>query len=78
MSLMFIRPSNKADLPAVDALIARSYPKVLKVDYPPSILVTAFPIIARARPELLACGTYYVAQDGTAILGAGGVDTGSA
>ena len=69
---MIVRPSKKADLPAVDALLARSYPKLLKADYPPSVLVAALPIIARARPELLICGTYYVAQDGAAILGAGG------
>jgi hypothetical protein len=27
--IMIVRPSNKADLPAVDALLARSYPKLL-------------------------------------------------
>jgi len=69
---MRIRPSTKADLAAVDALLARSYPKLLKADYPPSVLVTALPIICRAQPALLACGTYYVAERDDAILGAGG------
>ncbi|MEO0937990.1 MAG: GNAT family N-acetyltransferase [Pseudomonadota bacterium] len=69
---MQIRASTKADLAAVDALLARTYPKLLKTDYPPSVLVTALPIISRARPELLSCGTYYVAEDGGTILGAGG------
>ncbi|WP_299615183.1 GNAT family N-acetyltransferase [uncultured Tateyamaria sp.] len=69
---MRIRPSTKADMAAVDALLARTYPKLLKADYPPSVLVTALPIISRARPELLVCGTYYVVEEGGAILGAGG------
>ena len=69
---MLIRPSTRADLTAVDALLARTYPKLLKADYPPSVLVTALPIISRARPELLVCGTYYVAEENGAILGAGG------
>lgn len=67
-----VRPSVRADLPAVDALLARSYPKLLKADYPPSVLVTALPIISRARPELIGCGTYYVAEEEGQILGAGG------
>jgi len=67
-----VRPSIRADMPTIDALLARSYPKLLKADYPPSVLVTTLPIIARARPELIGCGTYYVAEEGTRILGAGG------
>lgn len=68
-----VRPSDKSDLAAVDRLLARSYPKLLKADYPPSVLVTALPIISRSRPELMTCGTYYVAEteDGQ-IVGAGG------
>ncbi|MEL6618692.1 MAG: GNAT family N-acetyltransferase [Pseudomonadota bacterium] len=69
---MIIRPSTKADMAAVDALLARTYPKLLKADYPPSVLVTALPVISRARPELLVCGTYYVADQDSVILGAGG------
>ncbi|WP_299730169.1 GNAT family N-acetyltransferase [uncultured Tateyamaria sp.] len=69
---MLIRPTTKADLAAVDALLARTYPKLLKADYPPSVLITALPIISRARPELLVCGTYYVAEQEGRILGAGG------
>jgi len=68
-----VRPSTPADTAAVDALLARSYPRLLRADYPPSVMVTAIPLIARAKPALLASGTYYVAvgSDGT-ILGAGG------
>lgn len=67
-----IRPSTIADLSAVDALLARSYPKLLKADYAPSVLVLALPVIAKAQPKLLACGTYYVAEQDNAVLGAGG------
>ena len=51
-----LRHATPSDLAAVDALLARSYPRLLAADYPPSVLVTAVPIIARARPELLASG----------------------
>ncbi|GGH29729.1 Acetyltransferase, GNAT family [Cribrihabitans marinus] len=67
-----VRPTSKADLAAVDALLARSYPRLLKADYPPSVLVTALPLISRAQPALLASGTYYVAEEAAEILGAGG------
>lgn len=73
MEDLIIRPAARGDIAAVDALLARSYPKLLKPDYPPSVLVTALPIISRANPELIASGTYYVAElpDGQ-IAGAGG------
>jgi GNAT superfamily N-acetyltransferase len=68
-----LRLAGPADLAAVDVLLARSYPRLLAADYPPSVMVTAVPIIARARPGLLASGRYYVVEDdGGALLGAGG------
>ncbi|RYH11828.1 GNAT family N-acetyltransferase [Tropicimonas sp. IMCC6043] len=68
-----VRTATPADTAGVDALLARSYPAQLKADYPPSVMVTALPIISRARPELLACGTYYVAEAPSGgIVGAGG------
>ncbi len=67
-----IRPSSIKDLAAVDALLSRSYPKLLKADYPPSVLVTALPLISRAQPDLLKTGTYYVAEVGASIAGVGG------
>ena len=69
---MRIRIARPEDLAAVDALLALSYPRQLREDYPPSLMVTALPLIARAQPRLLASGTYYVAEEGGAILGAGG------
>lgn len=68
-----IRPATRADLAALDALLGASYPALLKPDYPPSVLVTAIPLIARANPRLVETGTYFLAEaeDG-AIVGAGG------
>lgn len=70
---MHVRATTRDDLAAVDALLARSYPKLLKPDYPPSVLVTALPLISRAQPALLGSGTYYLVESGgRRILGAGG------
>ncbi|SPJ28568.1 GNAT family N-acetyltransferase [Falsiruegeria mediterranea] len=70
---MHVRATTRDDLAVVDALLARSYPKLLKKDYPPSVLVTALPLISRAQPALLSSGTYYLVEtDGHRILGAGG------
>ncbi len=69
-----LRRATPDDLSALDVLLQRSYPRLLKADYPPSVLVTALPIIVRARPELLASGRYFVAVDVVSgrLLGAGG------
>lgn len=68
-----IRPALASDIAAIDALLARAYPRLLKPDYPPSVLVTALPLISRAQPGLVTSGTYYVAEDAAgALLGAGG------
>lgn len=67
------RVATRGDIAAVDALLARSYPALLKHDYPPSVLVTALPLISRAQPALVTCGSYFVVEtaDG-AIVAAGG------
>ncbi len=67
-----LRRAYPGDLAAVDGLLSRSYPRLLAADYPPSVMVTAVPIIARARPELLASGRYFLVLDGARVLGAGG------
>jgi GNAT superfamily N-acetyltransferase len=67
------RPANAGDLAAVDMLIEASYRALLKRDYPPSVLVTALPLIARANPALLRSGNYYLTEDGEGrVLAAGG------
>ena len=68
-----IRRATPGDLAAVDRLLARSYSRLLAADYPPSVMVLAVPLIARARPELLASGRYFLAVDATdRVMGAGG------
>lgn len=72
-SILTPRLARPDDLTAVDRLLARSYPRLLKADYPPSIMVTLVPMIARARPELLASGRYFVVEDAAGrLVGAGG------
>jgi GNAT superfamily N-acetyltransferase len=68
-----LRSATGRDFQAVDTLLARSYPRLLRNDYAPSVMVTAVPLIARANPALVRSGTYYVAEtsDGE-IIGAGG------
>ena len=71
--LFHVRAGRRDDVPAVDDLLQRSYPRLLAADYPPSVLVTAIPLISRAQPDLVTCGTYYVAETAEwQILGAGG------
>ena len=68
-----LRLARLDDLSAVDDLLARSFPRLLAADYPPSVLVTAVPLIARARPGLLASGRYFVVSDARGrVVGAGG------
>ena len=67
-----IRRTTQADLAALDLLYARSYPALLKHDYPPSTLVLALPLLAKAQPRLLASGTFYAAESCGMLLGAGG------
>lgn len=73
-----LRLARPDDLAGVDALLARSYPRLLRPDYAPSIMVTLVPMIARARPELLASRRYFVAEDAEGrILAAGGFSLGA-
>ena len=68
-----IHTANKGDLTDIDALLGRSYPALLKADYPPSLLVTAIPLIARANPRLVTSGRYFVVRDRSGhAVGAGG------
>lgn len=68
-----LRRAVPGDLSAVDRLLSRSYPRLLAADYPPSTMVLAVPIIARARPELLASGRYFLAVDAAGhVVAAGG------
>ncbi|MCR8726727.1 GNAT family N-acetyltransferase [Frigidibacter sp. ROC022] len=67
-----LRRTTPADLAALDQLYSRSYPNLLKADYPPSTLVMALPLIARAQPRLLASGSFYLVESDGEPVGAGG------
>ncbi|MEM9429970.1 MAG: GNAT family N-acetyltransferase [Pseudomonadota bacterium] len=68
-----VRHSEARDIAQIDALLRRSFSRLLKADYPPSVMVTAVPLISRAQPSLIKSGTYYVAEDEDgAIVGVGG------
>ena len=69
---MRLRIARPGDLGAVDALLSRAYPALLKADYPPSVLVTALPLISRANPSLMRSGSYWLAEEDGRLLGAGG------
>ena len=72
-NLLTIRPTTHSDLAEIDLLFQRSFPALLKGHYPPSVLVTAIPLISKAQPRLLTSGTYFVVLDEDArIVGAGG------
>jgi GNAT superfamily N-acetyltransferase len=68
-----LRTATAADIAGIDTLLSRAYPRLLKADYPPSLLVMAIPRISRAQPGLITSGTYHVATDDDGrILAAGG------
>lgn len=68
-----LRRAAPSDLAGIDRLLNRSYPRLLAADYPPSTLVLAVPRFARAQPDLLQSGRYFVAEDAQGrILAAGG------
>ncbi len=69
---LIIRKATLADLAAVDRLLGRSYPKLLAPHYPPSTVVLAVPLMARAQPRLLQSGRYFLAEQGGRVVGAGG------
>ncbi len=68
-----IRIATPEDAPAVDALLKRSYGRLLREDYPAEILIAALPLMTRSNPRLLASGTYFAVEDETGqLIGAGG------
>lgn len=68
-----IRRTRAADLAELDVLFRRSYPALLKGYYPPSVMVSVVPQIARANPDLVVSGTYFaVVDEAGQIVGAGG------
>ena len=67
-----VRPACRSDISAVDALLARAYPRLLAKDYAADVLQRALPVIGCAQPDLVASGTYYLIEEQGSLLGAGG------
>ncbi|MBT8417326.1 MAG: GNAT family N-acetyltransferase [Silicimonas sp.] len=71
--LLSIRRTTRDDLAEIDALLQRSYPALLKDHYPPSLMVTAIPLISKANPRLLTSSRYFAVCDADGVIdGAGG------
>lgn len=68
-----IRVATPDDADGVTRLLQASYPTLMAPAYPPEMLAPALVLMTRANPALLACGTFFVAEDeaGT-IVGCGG------
>lgn len=67
-----LRLARAEDQAAVDDLLQRSYPALLRTNYSADVMQSVVPLIARARPELLASGRYFLMLDGDRAVGAGG------
>lgn len=67
-----IRQASMEDVPGIDDLLSLSYARLLRADYPPSVMVTVMPILSRAQPALIRSARYYLVTSGDQILGCGG------
>jgi len=68
-----IRVSTPEDEAAVSGLLRASYPILMRPYYEQSALCATLPLMTRANPQLLASGTFYVAETMTGkIVGCGG------
>ncbi|MBT8408727.1 MAG: GNAT family N-acetyltransferase [Alphaproteobacteria bacterium] len=73
IELFSLRKADMSDISSIDGLLRRSYPALLKKDYPPSVMVMAVPLISRANPDLIRRGTYILVEaSGRRAVGAGG------
>jgi|SRR5262245_15065196 len=71
-----LRAATPGDAAAVSALLEASYPQLLAPDYDPRLLAAALPLMTKANPQLLASGTYYVAEASSeTLVGCGGWTT---
>jgi GNAT superfamily N-acetyltransferase len=67
-----IRLAEPADSDALSALILASYSTLYRGWYADDVLAAALPLMSKANPQLLASGTYYVAELAGALAGCGG------
>lgn len=68
-----LRTAGLKDKDAVSALLEISYSHLLAGSYNAHTLELALPCMVRAKPALLACGTYYLAEsESGTLVGCGG------
>ena len=67
-----IRCAEPGDAAAVEAVLLSSFPSLLAGSYDPETLAQALPLITRPNPQLLGCGTYYLAELDGEPVGCGG------
>lgn len=69
---MRVRVATTKDLQGLDALLERSYSSQMPLVYAADVLALALPAMTRANPDLVASGTFYVAETAGSIVGCGG------
>ncbi|WP_350339898.1 GNAT family N-acetyltransferase [Gemmobacter denitrificans] len=69
---MLVRVATAKDEQGISALLGRSYPTLMKPAYASDVLALALPAMTRANPDLVASGTFYVAENIGSIVGCGG------
>ena len=68
-----VRVATPDDADAVTGVLEASYPTLMAPAYPAEMLAPALVLMTRANPALLACGTFFVAEDASGtIVGCGG------
>jgi GNAT superfamily N-acetyltransferase len=74
---MLVRAATPQDAPAVAAILAASYPALMRGAYADELLARALPRIILPNPNLLASGFYYLAEmESGEPIGCGGWSTG--
>lgn len=69
---MRVRVATTKDMQGIDALLGRSYSSLMPSAYRADVLALALPAMTRAKPELIASGSFYVAETAGSIVGCGG------
>lgn len=69
-----VRPTTSNDASEIDALLKTCYETLLPKDYNADLMTKSLPLLTKARPELLTCGTWYLVEhpENGAIVGCGG------
>ncbi len=69
---MRVRTTSEADTVAIDLLLERSYPVLMRNSYDAETLAIALPLMVRSNPALLQSGTYHLAEEAGHVVGCGG------